>query len=152
MLSIVNSMALHGLNVYLVSVEVDVSSGLPSFEVVGLPGVSVKESKERVRTAIRNSGEEFFSRKIVVNLAPADTKKEGPGFDLPIAIGILLSMESLPPKAKEKLKDSIVIGELSLNGKINKVNGILPITIEAISKRHKAHNFTERKRQRSKYC
>jgi len=75
MLSIIKSMALHGLNGYLVSVEVDVSSGMPAFEVVGLPDVSIKEAKERVRTAIKNSGEEFFSRKIIVNLAPADTKK-----------------------------------------------------------------------------
>lgn len=86
MLSIVKSMSLHGLEGYLIDVQVDVSSGMPSWEVVGLPDISIKESKERVRTAIKNSGYEFQSRKIVINLAPADTKKEGPFFDLPIAI------------------------------------------------------------------
>jgi len=80
MLSIVKSMALHGLSGYLVYVEVDVSNGLPCFEVVGLPDISIREAKERVRTAIKNSGEEFFSKKIVVNLSPADTKKEGSRF------------------------------------------------------------------------
>ena len=153
MLSIVKSMALHGLNGYLVSVEVDVSSGLPAFDVVGLPDVSIKEAKERVRTAIKNSGEEFFSRKIVVNLAPAATKKEGSGFDLPIAVGILMSMEAISSKnAKKILENTIVIGELSLNGKVNKINGILPITIEAFSKRNKKNNITERKPERGKHC
>ena len=89
MLSIVKSMSLTGLDGYLVSVQVDISSGMPGFEIVGLPDTSIKEAKERVKTAIRNSGYELQSRKILVNLAPADTKKEGSFFDLPIAIGIL---------------------------------------------------------------
>lgn len=89
MLSIVKSMSLIGLEGYLINVQVDVSAGMPSWEIVGLPDTSVKESKERVRTAIKNSGYELNSRKIIVNLAPADTKKEGSFFDLPIAIGIL---------------------------------------------------------------
>lgn len=101
-------------------------------KLCGLPDVSIKEAKERVKAAIKNSGEEFFSRKIVVNLAPADSRKEGSGFDLPIAIGILMSMGVLNhKKIYERLKKTVLIGELSLNGKINKVNGILPITIEA---------------------
>lgn len=95
MLSIVKSMSLQGLTGYLIEVQVDVSAGMPSWEVVGLPDVSVKESKERVRTAIKNSGFEFQSRKIVVNLAPANTKKEGSFFDLPIAIGILMNFEDI---------------------------------------------------------
>ena len=129
------------------------SSGLPAFEVVGLPDVSIKEAKERVRTAIKNSGEEFFSRRIVVNLAPANTKKEGSGFDLPIAVGILISMEVISgKKAKEILENTIIIGELSLDGKVNKINGILPITIEAFSKRNKKNNITNGKCKRSKYC
>lgn len=89
MLSIVKSMSLLGLDGYLVNIEVDISAGIPSWDVVGLPDASVKESKERVRTAIKNSGYNLESRKIVVNLSPADIRKEGPSFDLPIAVGIL---------------------------------------------------------------
>ena len=121
-------MALHGLEGFLIDVQVDISSGMPSWDVVGLPDVSVKESKERVRTAIKNSGFELRSSKIIVNLAPAEIKKEGPYFDLPIAVGILLSMETIKP---QKLEDTIFIGELSLDGKLMKVNGILPLCIEA---------------------
>lgn len=128
MLSIVKTMSLHGLDGFLVEVEVDISSGLPYWEIVGLPDISLKESKERVRIAIKNSEEEFPSRRIVVNLAPANTKKEGSFFDLPIAIGILLSTLRIQ---NEELDDYILIGELSLDGKIKKVNGILPMCIEA---------------------
>lgn len=128
MLSIIKSMSLQGLDGYLVDVQVDVSSGLPNFEVVGLPDTTVKESKERVRTAIKNSGFEFQSRRIVINLAPADTRKEGSFFDLPIAIGILMDFQNI---RFQSFDDTIFIGELSLDGKINKVNGILPICIEA---------------------
>ena len=102
--------------------------GLPNWEVVGLPDASVKESKERVRTAIKNSGYEFQSRRIVVNLAPADTKKEGSFFDLPIAIGILIDFGEIIVQSTE---DTVFIGELSLDGRINKVNGVLPMCIEA---------------------
>ena len=102
--------------------------GLPNWEVVGLPDTSVKESKERVRTAIKNSGFEFQSRRIVVNLAPADTKKEGSFFDLPIAIGILTDFGEI---IEQSTADTVFIGELSLNGRLNKVNGILPMCIEA---------------------
>ena len=95
---------------------------------MGLPDTSIRESKERVRTAIKNSGFELRSSKIIVNLAPAEIKKEGPYFDLPIAVGILLSMETIKP---QKVEDTIFIGELSLDGKLMKVNGILPLCIEA---------------------
>lgn len=98
------------------------------WETVGLPDTSIRESKERVRTAIKNSGFELRSSKIIVNLAPAEIKKEGPYFDLPIAVGILLSMETIKP---QKVEDTIFIGELSLDGKLMKVNGILPLCIEA---------------------
>ena len=128
MLSIVQSMGLHGLEGYLINVEVDTSAGLPSFDIVGLPDVSVKEAKERVRTAIKNSGLNFESRKIIVNLSPANTRKEGSLFDLPIAVGILKSMESIENK---DLSDYVFIGELSLDGKLNNVTGVLPICIEA---------------------
>lgn len=128
MLSIVKSMALQGLDGYLVDVQVDTSSGMPSLEVVGLPDATVKESRERVRTAIKNSGFEFPSRKIVINMAPADTRKEGSFFDLPIAIGILLDFQYIK---MQDLDDTVFIGELSLGGHLNKINGILPMCIEA---------------------
>lgn len=128
MLSIVKSMSLHGLEGYLIDVQVDVSGGLPNWEVVGLPDISVKEAKERVRTAIKNSGYEFQSRRIVVNLAPANTRKEGSFFDLPIAIGILIDFGEI---MEQNLSDTIFIGELSLDGRINKVNGVLPMCVEA---------------------
>lgn len=129
MLSTVKSMALNGLEGYLVEVQTDVSGGLPSFDVVGLPDTSVRESKERVRAAIKNSKIEFPSRKILINLAPANTKKEGTMFDLPIAIAILIATEKL--NVKENIEKTVFIGELSLDGKINKVNGILPMCIDA---------------------
>lgn len=98
-------------------------------KLYGLPDTSVKEAKERVKTAIKNSNVDFQSKKIVVNLAPADTKKEGSSYDLPIAVGILISMEVINKTNLEKIA---FIGELSLDGKINKVNGVLPMCIEAL--------------------
>ena len=125
-------MALHGLDGYLVAIQVDISVGLPYFEIVGLPDASVKEAKERVKTAIKNSGGELFSRRVVVNLAPANTRKEGSAFDLPIAVGILIATEIVVnPYLQEFLEETIFIGELSLDGTIEKVKGALPIAIEA---------------------
>lgn len=128
MLSIVQSIALNGLDGYLVSIQVDISDGLPYFEIVGLPDMSVKESKERVKTAIKNTGIHLNSKKIIINLAPANTRKEGSLFDLPIAIGILTNFGKIK---KQNLEDTVFVGELSLDGKINKAKGILPICIEA---------------------
>lgn len=128
MLSKVNSMALLGLEGYLIDVQVDVSNGMPCWEMVGLPDTSVREAKERVKTAIKNSGYEMLSKRIVINLAPADTKKEGSTFDLPIAIGILIDLGEIHA---EKLQDIAFVGELSLDGKISRINGILPMCIEA---------------------
>ena len=128
MLSKINSMALLGLDGYLIEVQVDVSNGMPCWEMVGLPDTSVKEAKERVKTAIKNSGYEMLSKRIVINLAPADTKKEGSIFDLPIAIGILSDLGEIK---NDKLDEIAFVGELSLDGKINRVNGILPMCIEA---------------------
>lgn len=128
MISIVKSMSLHGLEGYPIEVQVDVSGGLPCFEIVGLPDTSIREAKERVKTAIKNSGFELQSRRIIVNLAPANTKKEGSYLDLPIAIAILLNIEEIQ---KQEIENTIFIGELSLDGKINKINGVLPICIEA---------------------
>lgn len=127
MLSKVNSIALRGLEGYLIEVQVDISYGMPCWEIVGLPDISVKEAKERVKTAIKNSGYEFLSRKIIVNLSPADLKKEGTFYDLPIAVAILLNMGVIK-RIEEK---TAIVGELSLDGVINKVNGILPICLEA---------------------
>ena len=128
MLSIIKTMSLHGLDGYLIEVQVDVSPGMPEWTIVGLPDTSVKEAKERVRTAIKNSGFEFQSKKIIVNLAPANTRKEGSLFDLPIAIGILANFGEI---VSQNLEQTVFVGELSLDGKINKAKGILPMCIEA---------------------
>ena len=128
MLSKINSMALQGLDGYLVEVQVDVSNGMPCWEMVGLPDTSVKEAKERVKTAIKNSGFEMQSKRIIINLAPANTKKEGSLFDLPIAVGILADLEET---RYERIEEIAFIGELSLDGTLNQVNGILPMCIEA---------------------
>ena len=133
MLSKIKSMSLEGLNGYLVEIQTDVSGGLPNFDIVGLPDIRVKEAKERVRIAIKNSKVEFPSRKIVVNLAPADKRKEGTFFDLPIAVGILFAIGELREKNSIDLSSTIFLGELSLDGKINGINGILPMCIEAIN-------------------
>ena len=129
MLSNVKSVYLNGLEGYTVQVQVDVSGGMPEFNIVGLPDTSIKESKERVITAIKNSGLEFESKKIVVNLAPADMRKEGSSLDLSIAVGILISTKQF--KSKKNLSRIAFVGELSLDGSINSVKGILPICIEA---------------------
>ena len=132
MLAITKSMALHGLKGYIISIQVDISAGMPYFEIVGLADTSIKESKERIRTAIKNLHIEFLSRRIVVNLAPANIRKEGSSLDLAIAVGILIASQNINYLSQSTLlKDSILIGELSLDGKIEKVNGILPICIEA---------------------
>lgn len=124
MLSIIKSAALMGIDSYPVDVEVDLSNGLPAFDIVGLPDSAVKESRERVRTAIRNSGFSFPVKRITVNLAPADTKKEGASFDLPIAAGILAACNLF---SADSLQNCIITGELSLDGSVRPVNGVLPM-------------------------
>lgn len=122
MLAKIISGAVVGLDSYPVQVEVDIaSSGLPSFTIVGLPDRSVEESKERVRSAIKNSGADFPSKRIIVNLAPADLPKEGPSYDLPIALGILIASEQL----RADLTNSLILGELSLDGSLRHTAGIL---------------------------
>jgi len=134
MLSKVTSAAIVGLEAVPVEVEVDISSqGLPSFTIVGLPDKAVEESKERVRSALKNSGADFPARRITVNLAPADLPKEGPSYDLPIALGILLASEQL----KADISNAIFTGELSLDGRLRHTNGILPQAIMAKSKKIK---------------
>ena len=130
MISNVKTICLNGIDGNLVEVQTDITGGLPTFEIVGLPDTSVRESKERIRAAIKNSEIEFPSRKIVINLAPASTKKEGTSYDLPIAIGILSALNEI---IQENLENTIFIGELSLDGKINHINGVLPMCIEALN-------------------
>ncbi|MFC1925106.1 YifB family Mg chelatase-like AAA ATPase [Chloroflexota bacterium] len=121
MLAKVNSCAIVGLEGARIEVEVDISPGLPSFTIVGLPDTAVQEARERVRAAIRNSGCTFPTKRITVNLAPADLRKEGPSYDLPIAVGILLSSEQIAADASQ----TIFLGELSLDGSLRHTHGIL---------------------------
>ncbi len=124
MLAKVTSCALVGLEGVIVEVEVDTSRGMPSLVIVGLPDAAVKESSERVRAAIKNSGLVFPGKRITVNLAPADIRKAGPAYDLPIAVGVLIASEQAWPQAVE---GALFVGELSLDGSVRHVNGILPI-------------------------
>lgn len=134
MLATVNSSAVLGLDAVPVEVEVDIASqGLPAFTIVGLPDKAVEEAKERVRAALKNSGADFPAKRITVNLAPADLPKEGPSYDLPIAIGILLASGQL----RSDISDAIFSGELSLDGRIRHTNGILPQALLAQKKGYK---------------
>jgi len=128
MLSKNYSSATFGINAYLVEVETNVEKQIPSFTIVGLPDNAVKESRERVTTAIKNNGLEFPKRKITVNLAPADVKKEGTSFDLPIAVGLLSATSVIKEFETEKI---IFLGELALDGKLRPIKGALPISVEA---------------------
>ena len=128
MLANVSSCALQGLDGVIVEVEVDTSRGMPGLTVVGLPDAAVRESRERVRSAIRNSGLSYPGKRITVNLAPADIRKEGPAYDLPIAVGVLIASRQVWPQA---IEDALIIGELSLDGSVRHVDGILPIAAVA---------------------
>ena len=131
MLSKVKTIILNGLEGKLIEVQTDIMSGLPSFEIVGLPDASVKEAKERIKIAIKNSGIEFPSKKIVINLAPADVRKGGTSFDIPMSIGILFAMQIIDNNKLEQLAQTIFLGELALDGKVQRINGVLPMCIEA---------------------
>lgn len=129
MLSKIFSGGTFGLSGILIDVEVDIAAqGLPAFNIVGLPDKAVEEAKERVRSAIKNSGADFPPRRITVNLAPADLPKEGPAFDLPIALGVLFASEQIP---KKDLSKSLFFGELSLDGSLRHTAGVLPIVLLA---------------------
>ncbi len=128
MLATVYSSSVIGIDAYIVEVEVDISRGLPSFSTVGLPEGAVRESKDRVKAALKNSGYHFPTDRITVNLAPADVKKEGSGFDLPIGIGILAATGLIPHSA---LTGQLIIGELSLDGSIRPIKGALSMAIMA---------------------
>ena len=136
MISRVCAATLQGIDAIKVDVEVDISAGLPSFNIVGLPETSVKESKERVRSAIKNAGFEFPNDRITVNLAPADVRKEGSSFDLPIALGILASTGTIK---QTSLDGSLLIGELSLDGTIKPVRGALSVAM--LAKRERFENI-----------
>ncbi len=126
MIARILSSAVIGIDAYIVEVEVDISQGLPAFSTVGLPEGAVRESKERVKTSIKNSGYHFPADRITVNLAPADIKKEGSAFDLPMAIGILTATGVIPVNNEKKY---LIMGELSLDGLIRPVKGILPVAV-----------------------
>ena len=128
MLSKIMSYGFIGIDGYEVKVEIDINAGVPGYDVVGLADTAVKESKERVRAAIKNSGYNYPINKVIVNLAPAHTKKVGSLYDLPIATGILVSNATI---SQAQVKDYIILGELSLDGGVSKVNGILPMLISA---------------------
>ncbi|MDH4045670.1 MAG: YifB family Mg chelatase-like AAA ATPase [Gemmatimonadota bacterium] len=139
MLARIRSAAVLGVDAYLVDVEIDIAKGLPTFATVGLPQGAVKEARERVYAAIANSGHEFPLRRITVNLAPADVRKDGSAFDLPIALGILAATGQLGGTAKRRnagldpplLSDYVILGELGLEGGLRPVRGVLPVALAA---------------------
>ena len=120
-----------GVDGLIIAVEVDSAAGLPAFDIVGLPDTAVRESKERVRTAIRNSGIQLRQEKVTINLAPAGIRKDSPGLDLPIAIGLLAAYGVVP---QDSIKTSFFAAELSLEGECRAVHGILPMVIAAREK------------------
>jgi magnesium chelatase family protein len=128
MISKISTATIYGIDGIKIDVEVDISFGLPAFNIVGLPEISVKESKERVRAAIKNTGFEFPNDRITINLAPADVRKEGSSFDLPIAIGILVSLGVIK---EEAIRSYLIAGELSLDGRVKGIKGALPIAMLA---------------------
>ena len=128
MLAKVNSAALYGIDALRVGVEIDLASGLPQLATVGLPEGAVKESKDRIRAAVKNCGYTFPAKRITINLAPADIKKEGSAYDLPMAVGILAAEGIID---KKLLDDYLLIGELSLDGSVKAVRGALPIAMAA---------------------
>ena len=134
MLAKVNSFALNGLDGYKVDIEIDINAGLPKVEIIGLPDAAIKESSERVTSAVKNSGYHFPIKRVIVNLAPADTKKEGSLFDLPIAIGVLAASEQLFSKS---YKEYVILGELSLDGKLRPINGLIAILISGMQQGYK---------------
>ena len=129
MLAQIYSCGLLGVEGIIVTVEIDLNSGVPGYAIVGLPDTGVKESRERVFSAIKNSGYRYPHKHITVNLAPADLKKEGPSYDLPIAVGFLAASEQI----RADLSKTMLVGELSLNGDIKRVNGVLPMALAAKS-------------------
>jgi len=133
LLARVESAAVIGMDCYKVQVEVDLAQGLPAFSIVGLPDTAIQESRERIRSGTSNSEYDFPLKRITVNLAPADVRKEGPSFDLPVAVGIIIASEQL----RTKIADYLLVGELSLTGEVRKVKGALPLAIFARDQKKK---------------
>lgn len=148
MLTKTKSYALKGLEGYAVDIEVDIAGGVPSVEMVGLPDAVVKESKDRVRSAIINSDYEYPIRRITINFAPAETRKEGSIFDLPIAIGILSSSGQI---LKDATKDYVFLGELSLDGSLRRINGLMAILISGVQEGYKKFIVPDANRQEACY-
>lgn len=136
MFSTIITGAIQGVNSFLTYIEVDMSNGLPCFDMVGMPGSEVRESKERVKVALKNAGIQIPPMRITINFSPADIRKEGSSFDLPVAMGILASMNRI---RNESLNQFLIIGELGLNGEVRSAKGILPIVMEG--KRNGIKNF-----------
>ena len=134
MLAKVNSFSLDGLVGYKVDIEIDINAGLPKVEIIGLPDAAIKESAERVTSSVKNSGYHFPVKRVIVNLAPADTKKEGSLFDLPIAVGVLAASGQVQTTA---YKDYVILGELSLDGELRPINGLMAIMISALQEGYK---------------
>ena len=141
MLSKFWSLGLKGIDGFIVSVEVDIASGLPSYSVVGLPDTGIKESKNRVIAAVRNSGFDFPVKKITVNLAPAEIKKAGTHFDLPMALGVLSACGKIKKSADDKIKNTAFIGELALDGSLRPVSGVLPMIMALKNEKSKVKNI-----------
>ena len=131
MYSTITSGTIYGIRSRLIQVEVDISQGLPGFQIVGLPGSEVREARERVKVALKNVGVALPAVCINVNLSPADIPKSGTMFDLPVAVGILTALSRLPA---ESVKDTLFVGELGLSGEVKPVKGVLPVVREAFLK------------------
>ena len=134
MIAKIESSCITGIDAHLVSVEVDIAGGLPGFSIVGLPDTAIRESRDRIKAAIKNSGFKFPAKRITVNLAPANIRKEGPGFDLPMALGVLIASDKIDPS---NLNDYVVCGELSLDGGIKPIRGALSIALELARQKRK---------------
>ena len=148
MLSKVNSFALDGLIGYKVDIEIDINAGLPKVEIIGLPDAAIKESAERVTSSVKNSGYHFPVKRVIVNLAPADTKKEGSLFDLPMAVGILIASGQI---ISPNYKDFVILGELSLDGQLRPINGLMAIMISALQQGYKKFLIPEENAAEASY-
>ena len=118
-----------GVDGLVIEVELDISNGLPVFDVVGLPDSAVREARDRVRAAIKNSGGNFPLQRITANLAPADLKKEGSGFDLALALGVMIASQQVKPKSPSLLDNLLLLGELALDGSLRPIPGVLPMVM-----------------------
>ena len=146
MYSVLKSYGLNGLNGFAVAVEADVSGGLPAFSLVGLPDSAVRESGDRVRSAMKNLGYKWPDRHITVNLAPADIRKSGPVYDLPLLLAVLASSGQM----EEPPADAAFLGELALDGSLRPVSGVLPMALAAAADLHPQPVCARRKRRRSR--